>query len=260
MSYRQLQRVGMEIKTSLSLYDWDAALSAQFALAPPDLIRRGKVNRRSYLRQNHLLGKIGALAMIPEIFKIVGNPFFEKGPKGFEFLGWGLGRDVSKFLIHPIMRSFDPICITDSSAVAYANAEEFKSTYDLPLSICQSDIEEAWGYNFISDELTLVYYAGQLIQNLDYDSMNRVMKHFGKFLKIPTSRGRRDRKVYLLHPRGEDNPPNRVKWRNTIPWFVEKDLRPPLQRGYGGPVNIDVIRRHNYWDHQRYVWLRLSAP
>ncbi len=262
MRQQQVQNMGMEITTSQKLYyNWNEALIQSeknpFPLAPNDLVRNGEVNEESYMNENKLLQEAGVRVMVPELLEITQVSDFEKGPKALEIFGAGLLRDM-QWLRNPVTHLFNPVCITDCSTFACENAEKFKDLYSLPISILESDIGDAIACGYIDPEQTRVHYAGQLVQNLDLEGKNGLMKYFGQFLRIPTSKGKYGRKVYLLHARGEDNPLGSVEWKNTIAW-PDKDLLDPLEEGFGGSVLMEIIGTHNHWN-QRYVWFRLSAP
>ncbi len=229
-----------------------------YPLAPVDKVKAGKITKRSYEKRNELLKKRSALVMIPELVEIAGEKGFSEGPQGMEILGAGLHRDL-EFLRDPVIGLYSPVGITDNSSVACAGAEAFANTCNTLIGVCQSEIEEAWQQGFIDEEVILVYYAGMFVQNQDREKKNRIMERFGRFIKIPAPPdGRLRRRVYLLHARGEDNPPEKVEWKNTVPYF-DHELRAPLEGGFGGPIAMEIIAQHWYW-HQRYSFLRLSAP
>jgi hypothetical protein len=255
------QRLETRVQTAQSLY-WDETLTRSeknpYPLAPPDKVMEGVVNEESYAAQNDSLGEASSQVMIPEFIQMTQEPGFEDGPRGIEFLGGGLLRDLKKVLVDRIITLFSPVCITDNSAVAHANIEAFLEEKKLPfVSPCFMEVEDAWKNGMIMDENTLVYYGGQFIQNQGPQAKNRMMKHFGRFLKIPTPDGSLCRRVYLLHPRGEDNPPDQVKWRNTKPYF-DHELRVPIEKGFGGPVRMEILAQHKYF-HQTYSFIRFSA-
>ena len=249
----------------LETKNWDATLTPSrtnpYPLAPPDIVEAGEVNDDSYTAENMRLSIAAENVMRPELTHIAGEPGFvgPDAPCGLEILGAGLLRDIECWLPHAVRLGFHPVCVTDSSIVACGNVENFIEKSNLvSISPCHMDVETAWREGAIQDENTLVYYGGQFIQNQKQRAKDRMMKHFGRFIKMPTPDGCFRRRVYLLHARGEDNPPDRVRWRNTIPW-MDEELRTPLERGFGGPALMEVIATHWYW-HQLYSFFRISAP
>lgn len=264
----QLPELGVEI--TQDGYDWDFALSPSeknpFPLAPPDLVRLGKVDQKSYDAQNNLIGDSAFGVMVPELRVISQEPGFLDGPRRIECLGGGHGRDLRRWLKDPVMGLFLPVGITDSSKVSKDILEEMKDQEGLPIEVCLANVEEAWGdLRFIDDESTLVYYGHQFIQNQKKRAKDRIMKRLGRFLAMQTPDGQFHRRVYLFHARGEDNAPERVEWRNTIPWEnlqllipLQIGFRAGLKKGLMASVVMEAIATHWYW-HQCYTWFRLRA-
>lgn len=255
-----VQQLGQHLENALEVY-WDRTLTLSeenpFPLAPSDKVESGEVNAESYLEQNKLLTNVSNEIMVLELNHIVKESGFAAGPTGIEVLGAGLLRDLL-WLCHACISEFSPISIRDSSVVACANALNFLEEHSLSdIRLDHVEIESAWKNAQIDDLETILYYAGQFIQNQDQKAKDRIMKHFGKFLKIPNNEGVLCRRVYLLHPFVEDNPLTRVVWRNTTPYSRE-ELLTPLEKGFGGKVEMEIIGQHNYF-HQLYSFVRLSG-
>jgi len=131
----------------------------------------------------------------------------------------------------------------------------------------RSEVIEAWAPDgFIgeqAEEETLFYYAGNFIQIQDKPTKDLMLKHLGAFLAKPTNEEKTAfrRRVYLLHPLGEDNPPDKVKWRRTTPYTID-ELRAPFEEGFGGPLKIEVVanEKHKYFDHQTYSLICIAVP
>ncbi len=252
------QTVGLqcEPQTAMELY-WDNHLTPSdenpYPLAPPD----ANVTPESYIAEEGSLINAGKVVMIPEIARICGEPGFNKGPKGIDVLGAGLLRDLH-WVSYAANMPFSPITIVDSSMVAYYNIRNFVEKYQLHfVDYKHKDVMEAIKCGDILTKETLVVYLSMLAQNMKEGEKSELMQFLGSFLRRPTGKGRRRRRVYLLHPRGEDNPPESVKWRNTIPYF-DAELRDPIEKGFGGPVQMDIIAQHMYF-HQKYSFIRFMG-
>lgn len=253
-----IQRLGQTVKNALAVY-WDDVLTPSdenpFPLASKSAAKAGVVNSVSYKRQNRRMMFRSMKVMVPQILRMKEEPGFGEDPKKIVILGAGLLRDL-KWLINASILGF-PVIICDASTVACDKAHEFAEEHGLgEIEIIKADIESAWNQGDINEEEVLAYYGGQFIQNLDEEARDRVLEHLGRFLGIPTSGGRLRRRVYLLHARGEDNPPE-VEWRNSIP-YKDAELRAPLEKGFGGPVTMEKIGRHRHWD-QVYTFFEIKG-
>jgi len=250
-------------------YDWDSILTKSpknpFPLAPKDLVEKGEVNEENYNKENAGIRNFCTKVMGEELQNIIRDPDFALAPKGVEILGAGLMRDL--WWILKVDKDLK-IKIIDKTETAVKNARKFAKDFELKdkVEIKKMELEEAWKKKEINEDETIAYYGGQFIQNQDEETMKR---NFGEFLKLPSSLGRR---IYLLHPRGEDNPFGTVEWRNTIPYrdtelmvpleegfgYTDEQLLAPLERGLGDKVKMEALGTHNYF-HQKYTLLRIMA-
>ncbi len=250
-----------ELKTKLEVEAyWDHSLTPSkenpFPLAPPDKVKEGLVSVLSYQKQNLLLAEKSLQVMVPELIEITKSRGFEKGPRGIEVLGAGLMRDLGWLTSTPATQF--SVSIRDCSSVACEHAETFVKKHRISAKVHKMEVEEGWKSGQIDDRGTILYYAGQFIQNQYYEAVCRILEHLGRFLATETEDGVLRRKVYFLHPRGEDNPTDRVQWKNTTPyWDIE--LRASLEKGFGGKVLMETIGKHDHF-HQRYTFFRISAP
>lgn len=227
-------------------YNWDQALEAEFPLAPRDLLEKGQVTEESYLKAERLLRRFVHLKMRNELLRL-NNPGMV-----IEVLGPGLFRDLS--WVPNAVRYGYKVAMTDISRVAciLARGELRHKGVLRRVTIRQTSLEAAWESGQIDHDQTIAYYGGQFIQNQDEDTMVMMMEGLGRFLRLP------GRVVWLLHPLGEENDPEEVRWRNTTPYF-EKELREPLETGLGGPALMKVIGKHDYFDHQHYTLFRIKG-
>lgn len=230
---------------------WDNVLAVskenKYPLAPPDLVRGGMMDTKSYCRQNALLEEKSVTVMSRELSCIAGEPGFGDGPRGIQILGAGLLRDLAWLANAEELQFW--IKILDCSRVACSRARMFVKKHSLhATTVSRVEVTHGWE---ISDCSSLIVYAGQFIQNLDDTEKDHVMEEFGRFLA-----GDRRRRVYLLHPRGEDNPSEEVEWRNTVP-YTDLELLTPVEKGFGGRVAMDIIGTHEYF-HQRYSFIRFA--
>ncbi len=271
MKLLQIQEQNLEQQIRQE-YDWDLILTESptnpFPLAPKDLVERGEVNEENYIRENAGITAFCAKVMGDELKEMISDPHFGTAPKGMEILGAGLMRDLWWILK---VENDLKIKIKDKTETAIKNAQKFAKEFELKekVEIKKIEIEEAWKKGEINEEETIAYYGGQFIQNQDRETMKRMMHHFGEFLKRPSSPPRR---IYLLHPRGEDNPADKVEWSNTTPYtdvdlivpveegfgYSDASLLSSLAEGYGGKVQMKALGTHNYF-HQKYTLLRIMA-
>ncbi len=246
------------LHNALEVY-WDNTLTPsrenEFPLAPHDEVMAGRVDAVRYKRQNRRLALKSWKVMVPELLGLSESAGFSEGPSRVQICGWGLGRDLE--WIPKIVNAGFQVSVCDVSSVACTTCQIFLDRRGVGnVQVITSDLEQAWNNGSIHDEQVLVYYAGQFVQNQSEEEKDTAMEHFGSFLRIPTQNGL-GRRVYLLHARGEDNPPDKVRWRNTIP-YSDLELRAPLEKGFGGPVLMEVIARHRYY-HQCYSFLRIGG-
>jgi len=266
-----LQTQNLEITQRLD-YDWEPVLTKSptnpFPLAPKDLVESGFVTEENYKEQNAGIRTFCFQKMAHDLRDLISHPNFEdkNTPKGVEILGAGLMRDL--YWILQVDRDLK-IKIRDMTNVAINNANKFVKEFELKdkVEVIKTEIEDAWKKGMINEQDTIAYYGGQFIQNQDPKTMVRMMCHFGEFLKLPSTPPRR---IYLLHARGEDNPLDKVKWRNTITYtdqdilipveegfgYSDKELLMPLEEGLGAKIKMEVLGKHDYY-HQKYTLLRI---
>ena len=238
-------------------YDWDYALTPSednpFPLAPKDLVDQKKMTQEIYEGENEKLKNFALEKMLEELKTLSRDPSFsETSPKVIEVMGVGLMRDL--WWIQYFGDRLK-IIIRDKFNVPLEKAEEFITDYKLKnIETQQSSIEDAWASGEINDDETIAYYGGQFMQNQDKATKDRMLKHLGTFLGLPSSPPRR---IYLLHARGEDNPKRTVLERNSIP-YTDKELQKPLEEGLGRKVKMEVMGTHKY-HHHNYTLFRIMA-
>jgi len=265
--HKLVLETGIRLDQALEVY-WDNSLTPskenKYPLAPLDKVKSGEVNPRRYQRRNRSFKADIKKCMKPELVRIRANMDITAEAIGFEFLSAGLGRDVEALVPTLVDLGF-PVGVNDVSLVSCNHCYKIlewcaKSKAQVnDVLVRQTEIEAGWRSGEIKDKTTLVYYLGQMLQNLDPDTKDRVAEHLGQFLRIPVGLGKSaGRVVYILHLRGEDNPPDKVELRNSTPYF-DKELRAPIEKGFGGPVVFELVRKINYW-HQVYTLLRVTAP
>ena len=230
-------------------YDWDEALLAEWALAPRDLVDAGQITEELYVTEWRRLNNF--------VRNTIGGQLPKLGGKGMriEIPGHGLLRDLP--WVPRAVRMGYEVGMTDGSLVACFAARiwlrhqsRLSKKESQQVVIRHALIEEAWETGAIDESKTVAYYAGQFIQNQDPDIMHDMMERMGRFVGLP------GRVVWLLHPLGEDNDPEKVQWRHTIP-YTEAELREPLEAGLGGKVAMDVLGKHDHY-HQHYTLFRIT--
>ncbi|HEY4494329.1 MAG TPA: hypothetical protein VJB95_02795 [Candidatus Paceibacterota bacterium] len=232
-------------------YDWDRALGAPFALAPADLVQEGLVDDPSYNEENKKLGEFCAAVMQEELAALAAS----RAPRGkrIGIMGAGLMRDTRFWIPRAVSLGLQ-VKIRDISRVACKNARQFIAENNLGkgVTVSRGDVEDWRVWEDVEDARTLAFYAGQFFQNQTKNIMWDMMYRVGsQFLKIP------HRCVYILHPRGEDNPPEKVRWRNTVP-YTDAELFDAFGHGFCEGVQVLPLGKHLYF-HQTYTLFKVRA-
>lgn len=222
--------------------DWDERLLEPFALAPCDLLKRHEVTEENYCQQNLLFGGICEKIMLEELKTL---------PHGqIELGGVGLGRDLG-WMQHAgnefVIRTWD------ISSVACQNARRLLGfTPFLNLGFySQVDFMIGLKSEIIETEGIVAIYACQFLEHQG-DAIPEFARCFGKFLRAFP-----ERRVFLVLPRREDNPPRKVKWNAARP-PLDHEWQRPLNEGFGGKVKVEVLGKPSYY-HRKYTFFRLSA-
>jgi hypothetical protein len=234
--------------------EWDSRLTTSrenpYPLAPKDLVRKGLVTEKIYQNENRKFGRFCRQIMLAELPLLATGD----GTAGdIEVLGAGLSRDLG--WIATAVRYGFGVAIRDNSLIACQSAIQSIRLQRIihGVKVTQTEVESGWKSGEIQDAVTSVYYASQFIQVQDKETMHRMMRHLGRFLGL---RGKQ-RVLYLVHPRGEDNPPEKVEWGKTTPYFDE-ELRAPLEEGLNGKVLMRGIAE-NMHHHQHYTLFKCTA-
>ncbi len=254
-----VQKLEQVLSARAALEDyWNDTLTSgkenPYPLAPPDEVAVGRVTPPRYKLRNTRLRSVSNKVMLPEVAELSQTQSFKDGRRTVVILGWGLGRTESAWLKSAVVMGFQ-FLIIDVSVVACRKCRDFVRRHELKdsVQVKKVDLEEAWRQGVIDETKVIAYVGSQFIQNQDEEAMGRMMEHFGFFLTWCS-----DCAVHLLHPLGEDNPPKKVKWRNTTPYPTGR-LKLPLCRGFGGEVRVETLRRFRYY-RQLYSFLKLSVP
>lgn len=256
----------LSMQDALQCY-WDYALVPSkknpFPGAPPDKVRSGEVNADSYKAQNIALEQFVDMHMVPEAKSLA--PLQEEALEckaRFEIAGLGWSRDL-KGLVTTLVTNGVLVGATDVSYVAYTKFLEFLdgNTKNYPqlkgVQVRWAEFEEALRKQDIDLTNVVGLYGGQFFQNSPVRKKDSMLRVLGQFLGRPAFNGRLVRRLYILHPLGEDNPADRVEWRNTIP-YKQVELQRPLEKGLGRKVTMDVLGKHDYW-HQKYTLFKITA-
>lgn len=262
------QNVGLDVGVSSGLLTeqqkyWNKALTKSddnpYPLAPADLVEQGMVTPESYEEATNHFSLVWNKHMCNEINALVQEPGFKNYPKIVEVFGAGFLRDLKEWLLLLSQVGMN-FAITDLSDIACNNCYSFIDTYALSSrsEVRETDVEEAWKSGWIVDEETLFIYAGQFVQNQKTQAKNRILKCIGHWLALRSCEGALFRRFYLLHPLGEENPPELVRWKNTKPYTLN-ELQKPIEQGFGGPVAFEVVGKDRYFDHQAYTLFRIRG-
>ncbi|OGI95015.1 hypothetical protein A2917_01380 [Candidatus Nomurabacteria bacterium RIFCSPLOWO2_01_FULL_42_17] len=231
---------------------WDSRLTQSpenpFPLAPKDWIEkvmakwksgndaeRGKYERK-YRKENRRFGNFCRKKMLVELKNM--------DPGRINVLGLGLRRDIA--WTEMAVRMGFGVSIWDMSRFACENA---RRELMILMNITQVEIMAGWKSGEIDEQDAVAYYACQFIEHQG-DELPMFMHHLGEFLRVP------GRKVYLILPRLEDNPSNKVKWNSASP-PLDHQWQKPLLEGFGGQLNIYVLGKHKYFNRM-YTFVRIS--
>ncbi|MDO8594946.1 MAG: hypothetical protein Q7R93_05580 [bacterium] len=234
--------------------EWDSRLTTSpdnpFPLAPKDLVRKGLVTERIYQDQNRKFGRFCRRLMLKELPTqeiAIGDELF------WELLGAGMCRDFG-WIADAVRRGLG-INIRDNSKVACQGTIQFLRSQNIysGVTVRETEVEFGWEAGEIKDSLTSVYYASQFIQVQDRETMQRMLRHLGAFLGLQGKK----RVIYLVHPLGEDNPPEKVEWGKTTPYFFH-ELRKGLEEGLNSRVRMQVLGEHMHY-HQKYNLIKAFA-
>ncbi len=262
---RVVMEMGMRMETDMSLalsQMWDDKLVPNnihpYPLAPRKRTEEGLVTADSYQRENYLLGRFVHFLMFQELLQWLWSASLELLPAWhLEIFGAGLMRDLT-WLSSAVTAGFS-VSIRDFSQVACENAYNFLISRGLheKIEVSKTSIELGWRNGLIDDEQTTWYYAGQLVQNQGPDEMWQIMRHFGRFLCQSGNR-----RVYLLHARAEDNPPEEVTWNYATPWSDEQ-LFTPLEFDLnhecpGSRPKVEMLGQHKYFNNVTYTLFRIE--
>ncbi len=225
---------------------WDSRLRQSqdnpFPLAPADLLKKGLVNAANYSTQNMRFGLFCQRKMLAELENL--NRDGE-----IEIFGIGLARDIGWVL--KAIEHFG-VKMWDHSTVARQNATLVlrPRTWLQMVEIAEGEVMKGWKAGQIDREGVMAIYASQFLEHQG-DALKSFAYHFGKFLRVP------DRRIYLVLPRLEDNPPDKVKWDSAVP-PLDHEWQVPLNEGFGGLTNICKLGTHKYF-HRRYTFFRISG-
>jgi hypothetical protein len=244
----------MDKRTNSGEY-WDGRLIKSernpFPLAPRNLVEDGIVNPRNYELQNTRFGNYFGQLMRSEISQL------PREHSAIQIFGVGLCRDYM-WMKPAIMAGFD-ILIRDISLVACNKAQGILRRRFLarPGTTFREPGGLAWGRvkqeqilpTEIDPSRTVAVHASQFVEH--QDCLGEFMRVFGKFIRHP------GRRVYLVLPFLEDNPPDAVKWDSAKPPYAY-EWQGPLVAGFGGRPNICILGRHKYFD-RTYTCVRISG-
>lgn len=225
---------------------WDfrlrQSLENPFPLAPEDLLKKGLVNEINYFTQNRRFGLFCRRKMLAELETLDHNG-------EIEVFGIGLARDIEWVL--EAIKHFG-VKMWDHSTVACQNAKHTlrPRTWLQMVEIISMEIMTGWKAGHIDQEGVMAIYASQFLEHQG-NELKSFAYRFGKFLRVP------GRKIYLVLPRLEDNPRDKVKWNSAVP-PLDHEWQVPLNEGFGGRTNICVLGTHKYF-HRKYTFFRLSS-
>ncbi len=258
--------LGSTVQVTQEQYPWDFVLTKslrnKWPLASSDLVKAGLMDDVRYEKGIDAFSAFCNMHMLPELVTLTEQPSFKEGPTQIEILSGGL-LHAEQWITTGVSLGLS-FGITDSSHVSCENSRTHLGNffpYSLKkIEIREMDVEDAWLRGDIDEEKTLAYYAARFLQNqknkgttLQTRAMDRYAGQLGAFLKHGPNR-----RIYLLHPLGEENPPELVKWKNTTP-YTQTELQTAFERGFGGPVMFEIMGKHRYFDHQAYTLFRIRG-
>ncbi len=238
--------LALKLRPKLTV-EWDLKLTQSdenpFPLAPFDAIAQGKVTARSYTRENNKLGENAGRGLIPELHQMAGSHI--------GILGWGLGRCARKWVPVAVKTYCCSVTIVDNSHVACDNATQFIAKEGLnDVIVAKTPILAGWEDRTIPEDSLDAYYVSQVIEHQG-DDMYAFVFHLGAFLR------RHGRRVIMIVPRREDNPPEFVPFATAVP-PEDSELLVPLQDGLRGKVDVRVLRKFKYF-HRTYTIFCFAA-
>ena len=212
--------------------------------SPVDLRRMGLVNDKNFLEENLKIGEFIHFNMMKKL-RIV-----ERGI--LHCLGIGNFRERG-FILPATEMGFIPN-LWDACGFACGIASNFigHRPFAELVRIHRMEILDAWSSGKINEHEAVAYFASQLIQVQKRVVMESMMCRLGLFVGKSI-----EKKVFLYHPFGEDNPPDKVEWGATIP-YTEKDLLKPFEMGLGVQAKMEVLGCHKYFGHQTYKLVEFS--
>jgi hypothetical protein len=264
----QVLRLVFDLKMSfldaLQTY-WDGALAESdenpFPGAPPEKVKAGEVDKVGYDRENLRIRDFVHQHMEPEIVHLASilNPAEEQVVIEVGGVGWA--RDLLWTVTAAALKFF--VGVTDASEVGcnsfYKLVDKHATAYpgiSQSFRVRHAEFLASLVDRSIDLSRTIAFYFGQFIQNQDAEQFDTVLFWLGKFLKLPPISGVK-RSIYLLHLRREDNDPDKVRLNNST-LYSDSDMREPLERGFGGPVVMEIIAKHNYW-HHKYSLMKITG-
>ncbi len=223
---------------------WDAKLTRSsdhpFPLAPNNLVEKGLINEEIYQKENEAWGNFVTKIMISESLS---------GP--ICILGAGLCRDWGWVRTKATQK--DLVFIVEGSNVAYKHAHAFIKKYSLQrkVKVILSEVLDAWQNGDIHDDCINAYFLSQFLEHQG-DSLPSFTNHLGNFLRDPKHA------VYLVTPRLEDNPPEKVFWEHAVP-LSDEEWQAGFNNGLGRPVAVKLLGKHAYIN-RIYSFFKVERP
>jgi hypothetical protein len=177
------------------------------------------------------------------------------GGGGIHVLGAGIARDLS--WIKTAVRLHFWVQIWDFSEVAVHNAEHWlKFQANMPklynVKVAKTEIMSGWESGKITEKGVKAIYASQFLEHQGAN-LRKFLKHFAEFLRADP-----ERRIYLVLPRLEDNPPNKVWWNSAV-LLEDHEWQKPLQEEFGeSQLQIAEIGSHRYF-HRCYTMFRIGG-
>lgn len=234
------------MKNTESFWDYRLKRSPEnlWPLAPKDWVKAGaRGGEMKYFLECQWFGQFCREGMLKRIRRL---------PRGWiQYLGIGSFRDGLWVL--PAARMGFTMNLLDICGIACRNARDFldNKPFSCQVNISKREVMNAWQSGQINEGQTVAYYASQFIQVQERPVMQQMMRRLGLFVGQS-----RERVVYLVHPFGEDNPANKVKWGATTP-YTARDLKAPFEEGLYGRARMEVVSCHMHF-HQMYKLVELG--
>lgn len=249
---------------------WDKKLSRRRAIAPRDLERLGLVTDGNYKWQTDRFGYFSSLFVAGQLVRLAREiPLQELRYQYLEVFGIGRGIDLG--FIPKANRLGLQVSLRDISRVACENGQKIVKRHVPQNEIIKNEVIQCEAVSASHPDTgnvdylnTAAIYAGRFAQILTKEFMEKLLEFWGGFLKLP------GRAIWLVHPLPEDNDHvtfwkyrdtrlqfPKVEWGDTTPYSIA-ELRRPLERGLGGPVEIFCAQKIPYY-HQKYSALVVRA-